>query len=636
MTTTNTPHLDFEFFSGDFDGDINANFNEAFFDGEGFAYNAASETPTEPSVEVTEPPLAQDGDVVSSEKHIPDEFQHLDFAALQAYQPGDDLQEVAGEEISSLAPPPKTPPQHVQKKRPQTTPRKRKSSNVVDLDISPTKRSNPGPIEAMWSPGMNPNARRAIPQAIPPPPPTYSSSPAANNITTLTPARKPAPKKARTPAAKRTPAVKKTTQQPQRPQKAQKQHQRAVSNPALATAPSAGAPKFLTPQAPRNKQRTVAQLYVAQWGTLDQQEKARLLLPMLQGIDPLTGKKFAKAGSMAQEIQGSVAEASIPTDPYAEIAKHILSMQSNPELAHDDETAASSDSEQGIDADQSAEDVTGWQSPTEEQATGWRSPTQDSTYNDDIDRDRDFAYFAEQEVAADARVTQSPSPEFDQQADSPPCAEATFAPQTPEAQIMTSIESSNSNATPFDQITPFMDNSNNSTPIDQTPSFGDFLNNGGTDNIFTSVGSTDLFNKAGNGDLFNGVGNFDMFNFNNNNIDFSGSVHTGLTPIESSFGAYEHTGLTPTDTSFGISGQDGLAPTDDSFFDTTVHTGLTPTAGSFDYSANTGLSSTSCFDTGVDFNNFDLGLDVYQNAGITRQREALMNHERRVAEGRRR
>ncbi|KAH8733231.1 hypothetical protein GQ44DRAFT_721437 [Phaeosphaeriaceae sp. PMI808] len=53
------------------------------------------------------------------------------------------------------------------------------------------------------------------------------------------------------------------------------------------------------------KQRSVKELYAAKWGTLTQEEKSCLLLPLLEGIDPATGEKWAEAGSMAQEEQAA-------------------------------------------------------------------------------------------------------------------------------------------------------------------------------------------------------------------------------------------------------------------------------------------------------------------------------------------
>jgi hypothetical protein len=98
-----------------------------------------------------------------------------------------------------------------------------------------------------------------------------SSSPAAN-IPTPTPASKKKPRKPRAPAVKRSPAPTKVT----KPRKPARKAGKAVPT-----------------------ERNMIELYAAKFTELSHEEKSRLLFPLLQGNDPLTGQKLAPAGSMA-------------------------------------------------------------------------------------------------------------------------------------------------------------------------------------------------------------------------------------------------------------------------------------------------------------------------------------------------
>ncbi|KAF2026092.1 hypothetical protein EK21DRAFT_92732 [Setomelanomma holmii] len=683
MSATYTPDLEGELFGGPVGDDNNSDFNDAFQGGDVFDYDTASATPPALAAEVVDNLPAQDLEPVSSEMQAQDAFQHLDFDAVAAYQPGDDLQDVAGDNRSAIAHdlepskedllnenahlkamlmasmgitplqatqygPAKTPPRQTPPKRPQTTPRKRKTATVTDIDISPSKKVNPGPIEAMWSPGVGSDNRRAIQETIASPQQTYSSSPAANNITAPTPVPKATPKKARTPAAKRTPATKKTAQQPQRPQRAGK-YQRAKFDPAVPGVTTASVLALSTSQTPGNQQRSMTELYDARWGAMDQYEKARILLPMLQGLDPLTGKKVAKPGRMAQDIQEPIAEAPAQVDLLSEIANHMLKEQSNSELAHGHDNPQTSITQQDSTAITGHEESTGWPSPTpkpavgwasptQEQAAGWQSPAQNCDYTYDIDQD--FDQFAQEEAAASNPATESSDAALQQVE---PSHEVAAAPQTTETQALSLFDGFDSDAIPANQTSPFSNDTAASTPDDATPNFDDFFknagdvdsSNAGNGDSCNGIGGLDFSNKGGNVDLFNNVSDFGLFDFTNA-FKFDGAFHTGLTPIEASFGAYVHTGLTPTDTSFNSSVHTGLPPTTMSFNDS-VHTGLTPTNNTFAQTKSTGCNpAPSTFDNGVNFPDFGFGLDVYQNVGATRQREALINHQRRVSEGRRR
>ncbi|KAL6708241.1 hypothetical protein ACN47E_003425 [Coniothyrium glycines] len=100
------------------------------------------------------------------------------------------------------------------------------------------------------------------------------------------PARKTrAPAKPRAPTKSRRPtgaATSKVT-------KSKATHKRHVSAPARVAASSAPAPAF----------RSLAELHSAPFTTLTHEERCRLLLPLLQGVDPKTGRRIAAPGRLA-------------------------------------------------------------------------------------------------------------------------------------------------------------------------------------------------------------------------------------------------------------------------------------------------------------------------------------------------
>ncbi|KAI4640638.1 hypothetical protein J4E93_008228 [Alternaria ventricosa] len=130
----------------------------------------------------------------------------------------------------------------------------------------------PGPIEAMWAPLMNP--------APPVTPAKKTKAPAKPRETKPKAPPKPkvvkvkAPPKPRAPKAPKEKAAKVT-----KPKKPAKAHKRTVS-------------------APSGPVRCVGELYHLPWSQLSQEEKGRLLLPLLQGIDPSTGIKIGEPGAL--------------------------------------------------------------------------------------------------------------------------------------------------------------------------------------------------------------------------------------------------------------------------------------------------------------------------------------------------
>lgn len=118
------------------------------------------------------------------------------------------------------------------------------------------------------------------------PPQFPNSSPAASsNASASSPTPSKAPK--RTPTkrapAKRAPA-KSTTAAGSRVTK-KKTHQRNTSAPSSSPTPP-------------GRRRSMQELYDAQFVTLTKEEKARLLLPLLQGIDPMTGLPTGRPGML--------------------------------------------------------------------------------------------------------------------------------------------------------------------------------------------------------------------------------------------------------------------------------------------------------------------------------------------------
>ncbi|KAI4704886.1 hypothetical protein J4E89_009471 [Alternaria sp. Ai002NY15] len=130
----------------------------------------------------------------------------------------------------------------------------------------------PGPIEAMWTPLMNP--------APPATPAKKTKAPAKPRATKPKAPPKPkvvkvkAPPKPRAPKPPKEKAAKVT-----KPKKPAKAHKRTVS-------------------APSGPIRCVGELYHLPWSQLSQEEKGRLLLPLLQGIDPSTGIKIGEPGTL--------------------------------------------------------------------------------------------------------------------------------------------------------------------------------------------------------------------------------------------------------------------------------------------------------------------------------------------------
>jgi hypothetical protein len=222
----------------------------------------------------------------------------------------------------------KTPSVKTQSNRPQTTPHKRRASRVADFNPSPSKRPRSktptlvnmpqGPIEAMWSPGVTPEQRRAMHKQL-------TSSPAANTNTSIAaPTRKLSAKKARTPAPKKT-----GKQVKAQPQQAQYQHQSTSPFSSLPTPTATGAPVSSAQQASCSNARPISVLYKENFMSLTMEEKARLLFPLLQGIDPETGEKWTECGTLALEAQTAADQngSSTNRDDQPLMSMHTRAMQ---------------------------------------------------------------------------------------------------------------------------------------------------------------------------------------------------------------------------------------------------------------------------------------------------------------------
>lgn len=213
-----------------------------------------------------------------------------------------------------------------------TPPRKRTAPREEDNGASPSKcacpatptpsRIMPGPIEAMWSPGVTPEQRRAMydrgiglstPTSVP------ASSPTANFKTSFPPQGKFAPKKPRAPAHKKATATKKA---PKTTKKQQKSTGSTSSfDPIGIDLRNVDIAAFSVPQERPEDQRPIQELYSANFMSLPLSDKARLLLPLLRGVDPATGQKFSEPGTLGLQIQAPKASTLTPaptTDPNVE------------------------------------------------------------------------------------------------------------------------------------------------------------------------------------------------------------------------------------------------------------------------------------------------------------------------------
>lgn len=169
---------------------------------------------------------------------------------------------------------------------PPTTPHKRRASRINDPASSkytPMTPQSIGPIEAMWSPGVTSEQRLAIARgqmrssaspAAPMPvpgsvmsPQTSTSSPAATIPKGPTPKQKPATKKTSASRVKKTSVPKK---------------------------------------ARVAKVRPVSELDPLNFASLGAEEKASILQPLLQGIDPFTGTALPVSASVPASIQSEV------------------------------------------------------------------------------------------------------------------------------------------------------------------------------------------------------------------------------------------------------------------------------------------------------------------------------------------
>jgi hypothetical protein len=536
---------------------------------------------------------------------------------------------------AETSPAPKTPPQQAQPVRPQTTPQKRTASRVADTAASPTKppqhvapsqvHNTQGPIEAMWSPGVTSEQRRAIfdssmhstasnTGAMCPPSFTTpkTTSPAAKFTPSSTPTRKPAPKRARTSAPKKTPAPKRTAKT--QPRQVQYQHQRSLSTPTLPsfTGVDIEALNFLTSQTPRPVDRPISELYQTNFMSLGLGEKARILLPLLVGNDPETGMKWAEPGSLGRELLASAAQTGFPgdfgsdpftssmhplTDPAASDFQSIMSSQTTSTEASTEQASIPSYSnfnrwvnslkapitqtatEQASSDDQSDNNLTTFQAPNEQasllsksdinsllsytQGDAVEAPAEQNSYPDTFNFEMKMPSSNAQDVNVLSAYNNSPNNLLHG-----------FSAQT---NIDGPFAFDNAEPAPQDFFTTFIHEDTTTATEDSFAL---------TNNALTGQGP-----------------------FTSSNIESDTQDPFVLINENSDFFNFDHA----TDNTTGMSA------------------GLTPNAN---------------FDFDTIFNNADADLShMVQEAtaqiqapdsGAMRQREALMEHERRVAEGRRR
>ncbi|EMD67842.1 hypothetical protein COCSADRAFT_352865 [Bipolaris sorokiniana ND90Pr] len=168
-------------------------------------------------------------------------------------------------------------------------------SQAIDPARSKPSEQPVGAIEALWGPIM-------------------SSSPQKSALT-------PPTKKEPLPKMKTTKVIKQKTT----PKK---------------TAPKKKTPKNLSTPTRRSEDRSIKDLYNSTWASLTDEEKGRLLLPLLQGVDPNTGKKITKAGTLLlppdYEVIGANTQIDLTQSPYP----HANTTSSSPSAS----TAHNSDS----------------------------------------------------------------------------------------------------------------------------------------------------------------------------------------------------------------------------------------------------------------------------------------------------
>jgi hypothetical protein len=240
--------------------------------------------------------LASSGSV-----HIPNELSRDDLAAENARLKTMMAAMSAQLSHGQTAAGPETPVVKARSSRPQTTPRKRKASRVEEVSNSSSKRlhqkspasanSSPGLIQAMWSAGVTPEQRREM----------VENPASLASITTPTPVLK----KSRARA----------------PKKAAKM--------ASSSFTAAGAQILPIPQVSRSSERSTSELYERNFMSLTFEEKARILLPLLQGFDPATGVRLSEPGTLALEVQALIEQAA-SFEALAAMQNNFANKQSSP------------------------------------------------------------------------------------------------------------------------------------------------------------------------------------------------------------------------------------------------------------------------------------------------------------------
>lgn len=177
---------------------------------------------------------------------------------------------------------PKTPPKKISlPQTPRTTPGKRtvRYSPYNETEMSPEALAiaqRVGPIEAMWGAGTpRPQSRFPSPAAIHKAKSTSKRAPAKRPTTIINKVNNSNKVTKVTKATKATKATKKTHQ-----------------HTAPTHTPAGSGPL-----------RSLQELYAAPFVTLTQEEKALILLPLLQGFDPVTGEQRSQPGTLGLMTQ---------------------------------------------------------------------------------------------------------------------------------------------------------------------------------------------------------------------------------------------------------------------------------------------------------------------------------------------
>ncbi|EOA89502.1 hypothetical protein ACJQWK_09202 [Exserohilum turcicum] len=201
---------------------------------------------------------------------------HSDMSVWPCHIPTQELAGIQGEKSPS-------PPSSQISEGPRTG----LGTAVSPIEVSESM----GPIEQLWRPIMG----YSPPAKLPPrqPKPRTPRKPDSSKVKST--ASKPGPKPGSKSSSKPSPKPKVTKVTKKRTSATQKR----------------------TAAAPVPRERSIQELYNAAWDSLTQEEKGRLLLPLLQGINPDTGVKVTEASTLLPPPDFAAIGANMATTNHA-------------------------------------------------------------------------------------------------------------------------------------------------------------------------------------------------------------------------------------------------------------------------------------------------------------------------------